>query len=590
MTEGAGDCKKAWDIINTVLGRHKNCKLSDKFIHSNNEIDEPDIIAQHFNSYFVNVGKSLADNMSEPVNTFDSYLTNQQELTFSMPPVTSEEIINTVSQLRDSSPGYDGIPMKLLRVLMPSLCPVILYLCNMSFSTGIFPKHLKIAKVLPLYKSGDGKLFKNHRPISVLPVISKILEKIMYNRLSEFCKSNNIISDAQYGFRRGKSTETALTTFSNDVLAAFDNRLFTISVFLDLAKAFDTVNHSILLEKLKHYGIRNNTYTWFESYLQDRKQYVEYRQSKSSELTLSIGVPQGSILGPLLFNLYVNDFVNSNALFKTILFADDTTLYASHNNLNTLVQSVNNELYNVYCWMNANKLTLNIDKTKYIIHHRKKSVPPHIDSIKIGNSVIMEEQNVKFLGVVVDRHLTWQSHIQNLTDKMNKQCGILYLTRSCFPTEVLKQLYYSLVYPYLSYCHTIWATAGITITERVKLALKRTVRTITFKRKYDHTNDLFKSLRLLKWEDINIYCTAIYVYKSINNDNYTEIFNFRSNERYSLRNTRDLEIPALTSNQSQKSIKYHGVKVWNALPQYVRDKSSPSGFKISLKSYLLSKY
>lgn len=590
LEEGAGNSKKVWKVINSVLGKHKNKQLNDNFIHNNNEINDPQIIADQFNSYFINVGKNLAENIEDSNISFNSYLHNRQESTFTMSPITSDELISTVNNLRDSSPGCDGVPMNILRSVVPLLSPVLLHLCNKSFSTGVFPDQLKIAKVLPIHKSGDKRLFNNHRPISVLPAISKILEKLMYNRISEFCTTNNIISQAQYGFRQGRSTETALTKFKNDVLKAFDNRSYTISLFLDMSKAFDTVDHQILLEKLKHYGIRDTAYHWFKSYLDNRKQYVEYGGTNSTTQTVSFGVPQGSILGPLLFILYVNDITSSSRLFDAILFADDTTLYASHSNLDTLIEMVNNELNNVHGWITANKLTLNINKTKYLIHQRNKNVPRNTDPINIGNTIVTEEENTTFLGVVVDRQLTWNSHIQSVSSKISKQCGILYLTRNCFNKNALKQLYYSLVYPFLSYCHTVWGSAGKTKLKRIELAQKKSIRTISFKSKYDHTNELFKSLYLLKWEDINNFCSAIFVYKSIHNYNGMPLFNFRLNERYNLRNSNDLEIPRMITKQSQTSINYHGVKVWNSLPHYIQNKPSLSSFKISLKSYLFSKY
>ena len=508
----------------------------------------------------------------------------------SLPPITAEELVNTVDQLRDSSPGHDGIPIMIIRKVLTCILPVLLHLCNTSFSTGVFPDQLKIAKVVPIYKAGDKTLYSNHRPISILPAISKLLEKIMYKRVIQFCTNNNIITKDQYGFQSGKSTETALTSYSRDILSAFDDQLYTISVFLDLSKAFDTVDHNILLKKLDHYGMRDNVYKWFQSYLSDRQQFVVYKKSKSDKQIISFGMPQGGTMGPLLFILYVNDLVNSNRLFNSILFADDTTLYASHSNLNTLVHLVNTELNNVHSWMIANKLTLNIDKTKYIIHHRKKKRPPDIDAIKIGNVNITEVENIKFLGVIVDKELKWNSHILNIKNKISKQCGILYLVRNCFSRDVLKQLYYTLIYPYLTYCHTVWATAGITKINKVELVQKRVIRTITYKRKFDHTHPLFKSLRLLKWEDVNVYFTAVFVYKTINNLNSLQLFNFRLNERYNLRYSNDLVIPALASAQSQKSVAYHGVTIWNALPVHIRERPSLSTFKIALKCHLLSKY
>ena len=507
-----------------------------------------------------------------------------------MTPITQEELINALSQLRDSSPGGDGVPMRVLRASMPELSNVISHLCNISFSSGVFPDQLKIAKVVPIFKAGDKKLFSNYRPISVLPALSKIFEKIMYNRLVEYCDANNIISEDQYGFRKGLSTEIALTKFKEDILNSFDNRFYSVGVFLDLSKAFDTVNHKILIKKLELYGIKGTAINWLKSYLWNRKQYVLFNDHESDSQGITCGVPQGSILGPLLFILYINDIVNTTKFFKFILFADDSTLYASHQDLQFLTRNINNELSKVKKWITCNKLTLNINKTQYIIFHRNKIIPQNVEPIKIGQCVIKEVNCTKFLGVEVDRQLSWRNHIHTICNKINKQCGILHLTRNYFNTSCLKLIYYSLVYPLLTYCHTVWGAACNTHLHRVTLAQKKLIRTISYKDKYAHTNALFKSLDLLKLHDINTYTCAIFVFKSIQNHINVNLFHFNTNTRFNLRNLNVLLIPMCNTRQSQTSIRYHGVKIWNKLPQEIREKQSISSFKKSLKLYLLQFY
>jgi hypothetical protein len=235
---------------------------------------------------------------------------------------------------------------------------------------GVFPENLKTAKVTPIYKTGDPSDVSNYRPISVLTCFSKILERAMYNRLYSFLTINNILYDKQFGFKSGHSTNHAIIHLVQEIFKAFDENKFTLGVFIDLSKAFDTVDHNILLHKLKNYGIINYNLLWFKSYLTNRKQYISFNDSKTDLATISCGVPQGSILGPLLFLIYINDLNKFSNILNSILFADDTNLFYSNKDINYLFETVNKELAKLSEWFIANKLSINIKKTKYTFFHR----------------------------------------------------------------------------------------------------------------------------------------------------------------------------------------------------------------------------
>ena len=233
---------------------------------------------------------------------------------------------------------------------------------------------MKVALVTPVYKASEKNVYSNYRPISVLPCFSKLLEKLMYKRLIDYIHKNRILTDCQYGFRRQSSTNHAIIELVDKITKAIENNEFTVGIFLDLSKAFDTVNHGILLKKLYFYGIRGKCHAWIKDYLSNRKQIVKYDQIRSSEKTVTCGVPQGSILGPLLFLIYINDLNNSTTKLSTILFADDTNLFCSDKDIHELESIVNAELTRVQEWLTLNQLTLNIKKSNFIIFksHKKR--------------------------------------------------------------------------------------------------------------------------------------------------------------------------------------------------------------------------
>ena len=288
----------------------------------------------------------------------------------------------------------------------------LLHIFNVSLQNGTFPDELKIARVTPLFKNGSDSDLGNYRPISVLPCFSKILEKIMYNRLYKHLSDNNVLYKKQFGFQEKHSTEHAILHLVDQINCSFEKNLFTLGIFIDLSKAFDTVDHKILITKLENYGVKGTNLHWFKSYLKYRKQFIAYEIFSIYCINISCGVPQGSILGPLLFLVYVNDF--NKASVTDPMFAHDTNLFYSHQNMKTLFVTVNCELEKMCEWFRANKLSLNVTKTNHTLFHKNSTVT----ELKIDNSIIKRKSSVNFLGVMLDENISWKDHIKTTEKKL----------------------------------------------------------------------------------------------------------------------------------------------------------------------------
>ena len=287
----------------------------------------------------------------------------------------------------------------------------------MSLDQGIVPDAMKLAKVIPIFKAKSKESFNNYRPISLLSNISKVLEKVVHKRLYSFLTRCDILCDKQYGFRPNRSTLDAVTDLTCDVLSSLDRNDMCLSVYLDLSKAFDTINHKILLNKLEYYGIRGRTLEWFRSYLDRRMKYVCYNGLNSEIKPVEYGVPQGSVLGPLLFILYANDIPQCMSYCRTILCADDTTVYQVGKDPNTMYRQVNFDLKTLTDWFKANQLSVNPSKTKSILFKRSGYVNDINDYLCIETEPIELVQVTKFLGLYIDEHLTWQHHIDHCKKK-----------------------------------------------------------------------------------------------------------------------------------------------------------------------------
>ena len=591
LSEHKSNVKKSWQVIKTVINKRKYKPINTKFKCNDKITKDGQVISDKFNNFFVNVGTTLAKNIPHSNKSPTEYMiTNTIDL-FILDPVSENEVLKIISNFKDSSAGWDELKPLMMKNIKESIKTPMTHICNKSFISGIFPFEMKIANVVPIFKSGDDMVFSNYRPVSVLPVFSKLLERLIYNRLICFINDNKLLYDYQFGFQKGKSTYMAMVILIEKISEALDRGDCVIGVFLDFSKAFDTVDHKILLQKLEIYGIKNISLKWFESYLTERTQYVTYNSIKSSRERVNCGVPQGSILGPLLFLLYINDLSSVSEYCYSVLFADDTNVFISGENINVLCNKLNEELECIRKWLCCNKLSLNVSKTHYIIFTPRNKTVHDIDA-KIHGVNIERVYATKFLGVIIDSKLTWKPHVEYICKKLSKCAGIVAKARRKLHRSSLITLYYTFAYPYLIYCNHVWGNNYASTFEKIKIIQKRLVRTIPCSTYRVHTEPLFYANKLLNVCDINSYTIGIFMYQFVNG-NLPDIFNgffVRNRDRnvhqYNVRNADELYVPYARLDVRKFSLKIFGAKLWNLLPTYIKESSSLDMFKQNLRKHL----
>ena len=466
----------------------------------------------------------------------------------------------------------------------------ITHLINESIKCGIVPDIFKISCVTPIHKSGDTTDPSNYRPISVLPALNKVLERVVYDQLLNFLDKHHIINSYQFGFRKCHSTEQAILETVDTIRKSIDNNEYTCGIFLDFKKAFDTVDHNILLSKLYKYGIRGLGHNWFTDYLTNRQQYVKVGNIKSCPMEIKCGVPQGSTLGPLLFLLYINDLPNTSQLLNFRLFADDTNIFYSNKDPSVIENVINTELIHVLDYCAVNKLTINFSKTHYIIF---KSVRKKEPVINIPN--MQQKDHIKYLGVYLDKYLNWEHQIKVVHSKVSKNIGIIRKLRYYVDLKTLTDIYYSLIYPYLSYGILAWGSTYKTNLARISTVQNKCVRTIFYANRYEHAAPLYNILGILTFDNMLKLNTALLGYKIVNNNNQVPIV-FRNilkmvneqhsyNTRYSARG--NIVRPHIRTNYGKFTFQFSVSKIWEKIPIDIKNLVSIFQFKKAFKMHLI---
>ena len=579
--QASHDIGKSWNITRELMGINRPKSTIDKMLFDNVEYTQPLDIANQFNRYFCSIGEELDAQLPPFTNDTNSNFVEQIN-SFFLKPFEIDECLKLIQELKNSKSDIDCLPVEIFKKIATIIAPTLTSLINNSFNYGQFPDFLKIARITAVYKKGDKRNPSNYRPISSLPFVSKIFEKSMANRLMKFFDKYNIINATQFGFQRNKSTTHAIECLTDIMYGNLNHHKITVNVLIDLKKAFDTVNHSLLLDKLYKCGIRGISHLWFKNYLSNRMQYVGVGYSNSSLRPINIGVPQGSVLGPILFLVFINDLPDCSNL-RTTLFADDTTLSISSHNYDDLVTDLNFELLKIHDWVVSNRLTINVDKTELMLISNK-NVNSCNEQIFLNGRSLNFTDNAMFLGMKLDNKLKFSDHIHYINDKISKNIGIFSKIRDNLPMKTRKDYYNCLVFPYISQNIIIWGGAYSTHLIPLITAQKRMIRLMVGADYLANTNIIFFQLKLLKLEDIYKYFLCIHIFKERSKGKYC------TQHVLSTRN-RDLAQPVFQRlTMCQQSVSFKGPTIWNTLPIDIRSIERLTIFKKHLKEYLLNQY
>lgn len=578
--------KKMWEIINRYKGDQKIGLGRDVVLEDDKSALSPQESAEKFNTFFCSLGSNLAAKFGSVTN-YASLKIDSLPGSFFFVPVSALDVALAINDLKSSnSSGFDEITSRLVKDVKDFILTPLAYLINMSFDSGVFPEKLKLAVVRPLFKKGNPGNVSDYRPVSLLPTFSKVYEYLINKRLCNYFINKNILHKAQHGFVKGRGLDTALFSFVNEVVKIIDHSSAAVGLFVDLSKAFDSINHSILLYKLFQYGVRGPINQWFKSYLGGRTQITKLDSADgpvySSIEHTSFGVPQGSILGPILFNIYIND------LFKTfhslpclpVAYADDINVVFQSSSGHQAVIEVSNLLTRIGEWMHANKLTINDNKTTFMSFRSSRSSLDFLNEMSASVGGLSFSSSTRLLGLYVDEHLNWSVHLNHLCGRLSSACyGLRSMSQHC-NRHILRTLYFAHFHSQLRYGIIHWALC--TDFSRVFVIQKYAVRIIAGLKYGESCRSAFKDLNILTAIGVYIYELVCFVrtHKNLFDGNAVD-------HKYETRHRQLLSCDLHSSTLYQKGAHYRGCFLYNLVPAVIKEAASTPLFKKKLREHIV---
>ena len=442
-----------------------------------------------------------------------------------------------------------------------------------------------------MFKKGKKTDPDNYRPISLLPIFNKIFEKLICIQLKSFLEKYKIYVDFQFGFRADHSTVMALTEMIDNIRCLLDSKHYVIGLFVDFSKAFDTVDHNILLYKLSHYGIRGHAHKFFKSYLTDRKQFTTVNNKNSSMKNICCGVPQGSVLGPVLFLLYINDLSLAIRHGTTRLFADDTSIFTYDKKIDELILKSVEVYKSLFKWCISNRLTINFSKTGFMLFHAKnKPVPPDFNEIEVDDIIISRTTVTKYLGLYVDEKLSWNYHVTQLCKKLTQYFGIFKKVKDKVTPKIVRQLYFAFIYSRINYGIQVYGSCADTLLNKIQTIQNKLLKFFLNLDILHSTNTLHANLEILKVKDIYEVNIIAFVKKCISKE-CPKIFHnyYVPNQRHQAWNPK-LIVPSSRIDMYEVSTKIQGAILWNKLNKTLKDKVHLKCFKKILTKYYVNRY